>query len=852
MENTYTYDEAFKASLEYFGGDELAARVWVNKYAMKDSFGHIFERSPRDMHHRIAAEIARIEKKYNNPVSEEDVFALLDHFRYLVPAGSPMTGIGNHHQIASLSNCFVIGIDGNADSYGAIMKLDEEQVQLMKRRGGVGHDLSGIRPKGSPVKNSALTSTGIVPFMERYSNSTREVAQDGRRGALMLSIAIRHPEAEAFIDAKMTEGKITGANVSVKVDDEFMRCATEGRPYHQQFPISSNSPLVEKDIDATALWHKIVHNAWKSAEPGVLFWDTILRESIPDCYADLGFRTVSTNPCGEIPLCPYDSCRLLAINLYSYVKNPFTPQATFNFELFKKHVAMAQRFMDDIIDLEQEKIDAILNKVANDPQSDEVKYTERHLWEKIKHKTAQGRRTGVGITAEGDMLAALGLRYGTEEATEMAVKVQQTLALSAYASSVNMAKERGAFPVYDAKREENNPFVLRIKEHDAALYDDMVKYGRRNIACLTIAPTGTTSLMTQTTSGIEPVFMPVYKRRRKVNPNDTNVHVDFVDETGDSFEEYIVYHPKFITWMKAQGLDTEKRYTQEEIDELVARSPYYKATANDVDWLMKVRMQGAIQKWVDHSISVTVNLPNSVDEELVNRLYVEAWKSGCKGCTIYRDGSRAGVLVSTQKTDKKKKKQEEDLLTKGMKLPEVTERRPDVLECDVVRFQNNKEKWVAFVGLLDGHPYEIFTGLQDDEEGIVLPKTVTKGRIIKTVLPDGTKRYDFQFQNKRGYKMTVEGLSEKFNKEYWNYAKLISGVLRYRMPIENVIKLVNSLQLESENINTWKVGVSRALKKYVIDGTEAKGQKCPNCGHETLVYQEGCLICKHCGASRCG
>lgn len=852
MENTYTYDEAFKASLEYFGGDELAAHVWVNKYAMKDSFGHIFERSPRDMHHRIAAEIARIEKKYNNPVSEEDVFALLDHFRYLVPAGSPMTGIGNHHQIASLSNCFVIGIDGNADSYGSIMKLDEEQVQLMKRRGGVGHDLSGIRPKGSPVKNSALTSTGIVPFMERYSNSTREVAQDGRRGALMLSIAIRHPEAEAFIDAKMTEGKITGANVSVKVDDEFMRCATEGRPYHQQFPISSNSPLVEKDIDATALWHKIVHNAWKSAEPGVLFWDTILRESIPDCYADLGFRTVSTNPCGEIPLCPYDSCRLLAINLYSYVENPFTPQATFNFELFKKHVAMAQRFMDDIIDLEQEKIDAILNKVANDPQSDEVKYTERHLWEKIKHKTAQGRRTGVGITAEGDMLAALGLRYGTEEATEMAVKVQQTLALSAYASSVNMAKERGAFPVYDAKREENNPFVLRIKEHDAALYDDMVKYGRRNIACLTIAPTGTTSLMTQTTSGIEPVFMPVYKRRRKVNPNDTNVHVDFVDETGDSFEEYIVYHPKFITWMKAQGLDTEKRYTQEEIDELVARSPYYKATANDVDWLMKVRMQGAIQKWVDHSISVTVNLPNSVDEELVNRLYVEAWKSGCKGCTIYRDGSRAGVLVSTQKTDKKKKKQEEDLLTKGMKLPEVTERRPDVLECDVVRFQNNKEKWVAFVGLLDGHPYEIFTGLQDDEEGIVLPKTVTKGRIIKTVLPDGTKRYDFQFQNKRGYKMTVEGLSEKFNKEYWNYAKLISGVLRYRMPIENVIKLVNSLQLESENINTWKVGVSRALKKYVIDGTEAKGQKCPNCGHETLVYQEGCLICKHCGASRCG
>ena len=850
MEKTYSYDEAYKASLEYFNGDELAARVWVNKYAMKDSFGNIYECSPRDMHHRIASEIARIEKKYPNPVSEEEVFNLLDHFRYLVPAGSPMTGIGNNHQIASLSNCFVVGIEGNADSYGAILKLDEEQVQLMKRRGGVGHDLSGIRPKGSPVKNSALTSTGIVPFMERYSNSTREVAQDGRRGALMLSISVRHPEAEDFIDAKMTEGKITGANVSVKLDDEFMQCAVEGRPYHQQFPIDSATPMAEKDIDASALWKKIVHNAWKSAEPGVLFWDTILRESIPDCYADLGFRTVSTNPCGEIPLCPYDSCRLLAINLYSYVENPFTPQATFDFDLFAKHVALAERFMDDIIDLEEEKIDAIIAKIQSDPQSDEVKHTELHLWEKIKHKTAQGRRTGVGITAEGDMIAALGLRYGTEEATEMAVRVQRTLALNAYASSVNMAKERGAFPIFDAEREKDNPFILRIKEHNPELYAEMQQHGRRNIACLTIAPTGTTSLMTQTTSGIEPVFMPVYMRRRKVNPNDVNVHVDFVDETGDSFEEYIVYHPKFLTWMRVNGLDTEKRYTQEEIDELVARSPYYKATANDVDWLMKVRMQGAIQKWVDHSISVTVNLPNSVDEELVNRLYVEAWRCGCKGCTIYRDGSRAGVLVTTQKTDKKKKAQEE--AAPVMAMPKVTERRPDVLECDVVRFQNNKEKWVAFVGLLDGQPYEIFTGLQDDEEGIVLPKTVNKGRIIKTALPDGSKRYDFQFENKRGYKMTVEGLSEKFNKEYWNYAKLISGVLRYRMPIQNVIKLVNSLQLESENINTWKVGVSRALKKYVVDGTEAKGQKCPNCGHESLVYQEGCLICKHCGASRCG
>lgn len=849
----FSYDEAFNASLEYFKGDELAARVWVNKYAMKDSFGNIFERSPEDMHHRIANELFRIESKYPNPVSKDEIFSMLDHFRYIVPAGSPMTGIGNTHQIASLSNCFVIGIEGDSDSYGAILKLDEEQVQLMKRRGGVGHDLSGIRPKGSPVKNSALTSTGIVPFMERYSNSTREVAQDGRRGALMLSISVRHPEAEDFVDAKMVEGKITGANVSVKIDDEFMRCATEERPYHQQFPIDADKPLFEKDIDAAALWKKIVHNAWRSAEPGILFWDTIQRESIPDCYADLGFKTVSTNPCGEIPLCPYDSCRLLAINLYAYVKNPFTSEATFDFELFKRHVQLAQRFMDDIIDLEQEKIDRIIEKVKNDPQNDEVKFTEYHLWEKIKEKTAMGRRTGVGITAEGDMLAALGLRYGTQEATDMAIEVQRTLALSAYRSSTIMARERGAFKVYDAEREKNNPFILRIKEADPQLYADMVTYGRRNIACLTIAPTGTTSLMTQTTSGIEPVFMPVYKRRRKVNPNDPEVHVDYIDETGDAFEEYIVYHHKFLTWMQVNGFDTNKKYSQEEIENLVAQSPYHKATANDVDWLMKVKMQGAIQKWVDHSISVTVNLPNSVDEDLVNRLYVEAWRSGCKGCTIYRDGSRSGVLVSTQKTEKKKKEADAAAENNAAKqLPVLTERRPEVLECDVVRFQNNKEKWVAFVGLLDGHPYEIFTGLQDDEEGIVLPKTVTKGRIIKTICPDGTKRYDFQFENKRGYKMTVEGLSEKFNKEYWNYAKLISGVLRYRMPIENVIKLVNSLQLESENINTWKVGVSRALKKYITDGTEAQGQKCPNCGHESLVYQEGCLICKHCGASRCG
>lgn len=843
---TYSYEEAYEASLKYFAGDELAARVWVNKYAMKDSFGNIYERSPQDMHWRIANEVARIEQKYPNPMSAQEVFDLLDHFRYIVPAGSPMTGIGNNHQVASLSNCFVIGLEGNSDSYGAIMRIDEEQVQLMKRRGGVGHDLSDLRPKGSPVNNSALTSTGLVPFMERYSNSTREVAQDGRRGALMLSVSIKHPDSEAFIDAKMTEGKVTGANVSVKLDDTFMQAAIDDTPYVQQFPIDAAEPLVKKEISAKKLWEKIVHNAWKSAEPGVLFWDTILRESIPDCYADQGFRTVSTNPCGEIPLCPYDSCRLLSVNLYSYVENPFTPSASFNYDKLKQHVRAAQRIMDDIVDLELEKIDAIMEKVKADPQTDEVKHAEYHLWEKIKNKSSLGRRTGVGITAEGDMIAAMGLRYGTQEATDFSVSVHRTLALSAYGSSVEMARERGAFAIYDAEREKNNPFILRIKEADHQLYNDMVQYGRRNIACLTIAPTGTTSLMTQTTSGIEPVFMPVYKRRRKVNPNDADVHVDFVDEVGDSFEEYIVYHHKFLEWMRINGIDTTRKYTQAEIDNLVARSPYNKATANDVDWLMKVRMQGAIQKWVDHSISVTVNLPNDVDEALVNRLYVEAWRSGCKGCTIYRDGSRAGVMVSVSKKEKKAE------TPAPAPHAEVVEVRPRELECDVVRFQNNKEKWVAFVGLLKGHPYEIFTGLQDDEEGISLPKTVVKGRIIKQTLEDGSHRYDFQFENKRGYKTTVEGLSEKFNPEYWNYAKLISGVLRYRMPIENVIKLVGSLQLKSESINTWKIGVERALKKYIVDGTKAKGKVCPVCGQETLVYQEGCLICTNCGTSRCG
>ena len=842
---TYTFDEAFKASLDYFTGDELAAKVWVNKYALKDAFGNIYEESPNDMHHRLASEIARVEKKYPNPLSEQELFDLFDHFRYIVPQGSPMTRIGNDYQIASLSNCFVIGLDGQADSYGAIIRIDEEQVQLMKRRGGVGHDLSHIRPKGSPVKNSALTSTGLVPFMERYSNSTREVAQDGRRGALMLSVSIKHPDSEAFIDAKMTEGKVTGANVSVKIDDDFMNAAVNGGTYKQQYPIDSDSPVYVKDIDASGLWKKIIHNAWKSAEPGVLFWDTILRESVPDCYADLGFRTVSTNPCGEIPLCPYDSCRLLAINLYSYVVNPFTPDAYFDYDLFKKHVGLAQRIMDDIIDLESEKIEMILAKIDSDPESMEVRQTERHLWEKIQRKTLQGRRTGVGITAEGDMIAALGLRYGTEEATDCAELIQKTLALAAYRSSVMLAKERGAFEIFDAKREEKNPFINRLREADPALYEDMLKYGRRNIACLTIAPTGTTSLMTQTTSGIEPVFLPVYKRRRKVNPNDSEARVDFVDETGDAFEEYIVFHHKFVTWMQANGYSASKKYTQEEVEELVAKSPYYKATSNDVDWLQKVRMQGRIQKWVDHSISVTINLPNDVSEELVDSLYVEAWRCGCKGCTVYRDGSRSGVLIAT---DKKKKKED----CNCMQPPVIVSTRPRELDADVVKFQNNREKWIAFVGLLNGRPYEIFTGLADDDEGIMLPKNVSKGTIIKSYDEDGNKHYDFQFKNKRGYKMTIEGLDGKFNPEYWNYAKLISGVLRYGMPIDQVIKLVQGMELNSESINTWKNGVERALKKYLPNGMEAKGQKCPNCGLETLIYQEGCLICTNCGASKCG
>ncbi len=836
---TYTQEEAVQASLKYFKGDDLAARVWVNKYALKDSFGNIFELTPDDMHRRLAKEIARIESKYPNPLSEEEIFQTLRDFRYIVPQGGPMTGIGNNYQIASLSNCFVVGNDGNADSYGGIMKIDQEQVQLMKRRGGVGHDLSHIRPKGSQVLNSALTSTGIVPFMERYSNSTREVAQDGRRGALMLSVSIKHPDAEKFIDAKLEQGKVTGANVSVKIHDDFMQSIEKQVPYTQQYPVDAKTPSYQKDIDASQLWSKIVHNAWKSAEPGILFWDTILRESIPDCYADLGYRTVSTNPCGEIPLCPYDSCRLLALNLYSYVDNPFSAKPHFNFELFRKHVHVAQRIMDSIIDLELEKIDAIIEKIDKDPEAEEIKMVEKNLWQNIRKKAQEGRRTGIGITAEGDMLAALGLRYGSDEATDFSVEIHKTVALEAYRSSVNLAKERGAFAIYDTAREKNNPLINRIKEADPELYAEMAQHGRRNIALLTIAPTGTTSLMTQTTSGIEPVFMPVYRRRRKVNPNDKDVRIDFTDEVGDSWEEYAVFHHKFKTWMEVNGIDSSKNFTEEEVEDLVRRSPYFMATSNDVDWVAKVHMQGRIQKWVDHSISVTINLPSTATEELVDKLYFEAWKSGCKGVTVYRDGSRSGVLISDKKEDKKKN-------------TFFPSKRPEILEADVVRFQNNRDKWVAFIGLIDGLPYEIFTGLSDDEDGILLPRSVTKGYIIKNYEDEENSRYDFQYTNKRGYKTTIEGLSYKFNPVYWNYAKLISGTLRHGMPIQKVVELVTSLQLDNETINSWKAGVARALKKYVPNGTIADDAKCGDCGSNEVVYQEGCLTCVSCGSSKCG
>ncbi|KQW99522.1 adenosylcobalamin-dependent ribonucleoside-diphosphate reductase [Flavobacterium sp. Root420] len=838
----YTQNEVMQASLAYFKGDSLAATVWISKYALKDSQGNIFEKSPDDMHRRIAAEIARIESKYANPLSEEEVFNLIKDFKYLVPQGSPMTGIGNPFQVASLSNCFVIGND-DSDSYGGIMKIDQEQVQLMKRRGGVGHDLSHIRPKGSPVKNSALSSTGLVPFMERYSNSTREVAQDGRRGALMLSVSINHPDASDFIDAKMDQGKVTGANVSVRIDDAFMKAVKSDSVYTQKYPIFSDNPLYTKEIKAKELWGKIIHNAWKSAEPGILFWDTIINESLPDCYADLGYKTLSTNPCGEIPLCAYDSCRLLAINLLSYVKEPFTKKASFDFDLFKKHVAAAQRVMDDIIDLELEKIDSILEKINADPENEEIKRVEKNLWLNIQHKANEGRRTGIGITAEGDMLAALGLRYGSQEGIEFSEKIQKTLAIEAYRGSVNLARERGAFAIYDSEREKNNPFVLRLKEADSELYYQMQEHGRRNIALLTIAPTGTTSLMTQTTSGIEPVFLPVYKRRRKVNPNDKDTRVDFVDEVGDSWEEYVVFHHRFKEWMLINGFDVTKNYSQEEMDQLVEKSPYYKATSNDIDWLSKVRMQGRIQKWVDHSISVTINVPNDTPEEMVNQLYMKAWEAGCKGVTVYRDGSRSGVLISNSE-----KKEE----VKEVQLGAFPTKRPQVLEADVVRFQNSKDKWIAFIGLIEGKPYEIFTGLVDDEDGILIPRWVTDGLIIKNKNDAGMTRYDFQYKNTRGYKTTIEGLSHKFNPEYWNYAKLISSTLRHGMPIDKVVELVGSLQLDNESINTWKNGVARALKRYIVDGTEAHGQKCSNCNSENLIYQEGCLTCNDCGSSKCG
>ncbi len=835
----YTYKEAVEKTTAYFKGDSLAAGVWVNKYALKDSAGNIYELTPDDMHHRIAGEIARIEKKYPNPLSEEKVYALLQNFRYIVPQGSPMAGIGNPFQIGSLSNCFVIG-NRNADSYGGIMKVDEEQVQLMKRRGGVGHDLSHIRPKGSPVKNSALTSTGLVPFMERYSNSTREVAQDGRRGALMLSVSITHPDSEGFINAKLEEGKVTGANVSVKITDDFMRAVTNNTPFTQKYPVNADNPVYTKQTDARFLWNKIVHNAWRSAEPGILFWDTVIRESIPDCYADLGFTTVSTNPCGEIPLCPYDSCRLLAINLFGYVKNPFQPDASFDFELFKEHVQYAQRIMDDIIDLELEKIDVILDKIQSDPEDLEVKNVELELWKKIKQKCIQGRRTGVGITAEGDMIAALGYRYGTPDATDFSVKIHKTLAIEAYRSSAIMAGERGPFSVYDAKREVNNPFIQRLFDADPSLKELMSINGRRNIALLTIAPTGSVSLMTQTTSGIEPVFMVSYKRRKKVNPNDKNAKVDFVDEVGDHWEEFNVFHHKFEDWLIVNGYDVQqvKHMKQEDLNRIIEKSPYHKATANDVDWVAKVTMQGAVQKWVDHSISVTVNIPNNVTEDLVGKIYQTAWESGCKGVTVYRDGSRSGVLVNDDKKDSKNEFKETN-----------APKRPKVLEADVVRFNNNSEKWVAVVGLLNDRPYEIFTG---KAEGFYLPPYVEKGRVIKNKLGSGDKRYDFQFDDLDGYKITIEGLSRSFNKEYWNYAKLISGILRHGMPLPSVVDVIEDMNLSGDSLHTWKNGLVRALKRFIPDGTKAQGRVCKSCKQESVIYQEGCLICTHCGESKCG
>ena len=851
--HAHPIEEVKAAAKEYFHGDALAGDVWANKYALKDSDGNTYELTPDDMHHRIAREIARIERRYPNPMKEEEIYEVLKDFRYIVPQGSPMTGIGNDFQISSLSNCFVIGNNGDSDSYGGIMKTDQEQVQLMKRRGGVGHDLSHLRPAGSPVKNCALTSTGVVPFMERFSNSTKEVAQDGRRGALMMTISIKHPDSEAFIDAKMTQGRITNANISVRITDEFMQCVKENKPFIQQYPIDSPNPKYTKEIDARALWNKIIHNAWQSAEPGVMFWDTIIRESIPDCYADLGFKTLSTNPCGEIPLCAYDSCRLLAINLYSYVDYPFTAEARFNHQLFSKHVAIAQRMMDDIVDLEIEKVDGIIAKINADPEDDEVKRTELNLWKNIKAKCLQGRRTGIGITAEGDMLAALGKRYASDEAIAFSTEIQKLLAYNAYRSSVNLAEERGKFPMYDAKREENNPFIKRLRALDEDLYQKMTRVGRRNIAMLTIAPTGTVSICTQTTSGIEPVFMVAYKRRRKVNPNDKDVNVTFTDSSGNSFEEYNVFHHKFITWLEVNGYNVDEvlKYDDEKLNAVIAKSPYYKATANDIDWVNKVKMQGSMQKWVDHSISVTVNIPKETTEELVSQIYMTAWESGCKGMTIYRDGSRDGVLVSK---DEKKDSPSTEKKAKadGARPDDIKETaappRPKELECDVVRFQNNYEKWIAFVGKLHDKPYEIFLGKAED---FFLPPYVEKGVIVKEKNKGTATRYDCRYTDKGGYEVIMQGLSRSFDKEYWNYAKLISGILRHGMPIQYVVELVENLNVEEESINTWKNGIARALKRYVPDGVVDEKEKCPNCG-EKLVFEDGCKHCRNCGYSKCG
>lgn len=835
-------EDAKVCATEYFHGDKLAGDVWVNKYALKDSDGNIYEKSPEEMHRRISMEIARIENKYPNPMDEEEIFSLFDRFKYVVPAGSPMAGIGNEMQISSLSNCFVIGNEKEADSYGAILKTDEEQVQLMKRRGGVGHDLSRIRPAGSKVNNTALTSTGIVPFMERYSNSTREVAQDGRRGALMLSISIKHPDAEHFIDAKLTQGKITGANISVKIDDEFMQAVKNGEEYKTQFPIDSDEPKFTKMIDANKLWNKIIHNAWASAEPGVLFWDTIQRESVADCYKEYGFETVSTNPCGEIPLCPYDSCRLIAINLYNYVNNPFTKDASFDMDLFIDHVHKTTRIMDDIVDLEIEKIDAILSKINSDPENEETKRVEKQLWLKIKEKCLKGRRMGIGITAEGDMLAALGYRYGSDEAIAFSTEVHKTLACESYSASVDLAAERGAFGIFNFDLEKNNPFINRILDARPGLADKMKKYGRRNIALLTIAPTGSVSICTQTTSGIEPAFTIYYTRRKKVNPNDTDTHVDYVDVSGDMFQEFKVFHHGFIKWLEVNGynIDEVKAYSDEKMDELIAISPYYKSTANDVDWVAKVKMQGAIQKWVDHSISVTVNMPADTTEDVVNEVYLTAWECGCKGMTIYRDGCRDNVLVSNKSKAKAPSSFHET------KAPT----RPKSLEADVIRFQNNYEQWLAVVGLLDGKPYEIFTGRAD---GFLIHPSISKGWIIKNKDTNtGKSRYDFEFLDKDGYRGVICGLSRSFDKQFWNYAKLISGMLRHGMPLNYAVQLIQNMNFDEDNINTWKNGVARALKKYIPDGTAMKGAECPECHQKNIVFKDGCMTCPDCGYSKCG